>query len=127
MDCPEKPAFLGCGLIYEQVLQLSDPVPQRPIVPRSPDWAEWVPHWLGNKTCAICGGKYRLVAHHIVPVYKNSELEFEPSNLIPLCEGRFSCNCHLTFGHLGNWNFMNSKVKDMCASYGLQFQLVRAT
>ena len=65
-------------------------------MPRSPQWPE-VQHAClekNNFTCAACGiqGEGKVQVHHIIPfqycvVYGRPELEFNPKNLIPLCEG----------------------------------------
>jgi len=115
-DYPGKPIFLGCGLVYDALVGR---------VPRNSHWEKESQAWLANKVCAICGGKYRLVAHHIIPFHVDVALEMEPSNWWPLCEGRASCNCHISFGHVGNWSLINPKVKEMSLEYGLQFRQAR--
>lgn len=79
--------------------------------PRSPKWDRVrAEHLRQHPTCAACGGKEALQVHHIKPYHLFPELELEPSNLLTLCTGRKSCNCHLTFGHLGDWLLFNSLV-----------------
>jgi 5-methylcytosine-specific restriction enzyme A len=63
-----------------------------------------------NKTCAACGGRENLTPHHVKPFHLFPELELEPNNLIALCEGSVF-NCHLFFGHLGNWGSYNEQVR----------------
>lgn len=41
-------------------------------------------HW--GYQCYICGRKTKLHAHHIIPVEKYPELQFNPRNGIVLCE-----------------------------------------
>ena len=62
-------------------------------------------HLEKHPTCAVCGGKKLLNVHHIRPFHLFKKLELEPSNLITLCEKSevLGGNCHLIFGHAGNW------------------------
>lgn len=64
-----------------------------------------------NPRCAVCNGKSKLSVHHIKPFHLFPELELDRENLITLCEvsGR---NCHLTFGHLLNFQSHNPDVKN---------------
>lgn len=49
--------------------------------------------------------------HHIEPVSVNPAREFDPSNLITLCESyENGVNCHLFFGHGGDWASYNPRV-----------------
>ncbi len=51
-------------------------------------------------------------AHHKLPFHLHPELELEDSNLIPLCEEKEDgINCHLAFGHLGNFKSFNKDVE----------------
>lgn len=60
----------------------------------------------------VCGGKEKLEVHHIVPFHLNPRLELEPTNLITLCEAKHDgVNCHLLFGHLGNFKSVNKLVE----------------
>lgn len=65
-----------------------------------------------NPCCAVCGrdtGKREV--HHIKPFHSHPELELEESNLITLCENKKDgVNCHLLFGHLGNYRSFNENV-----------------
>lgn len=63
-------------------------------------------------TCAVCGGTKKLNVHHIKPFHLHPELELDPKNLITLCEAlKGGANCHLLFGHLGNFKSFNVEVK----------------
>jgi 5-methylcytosine-specific restriction endonuclease McrA len=65
-------------------------------------------HLKEKPKCAACGGRKKLEVHHIKPFNKYPELELEPSNLITLCESKKNgVNCHLLFGHLGNYKTIN--------------------
>lgn len=127
-EYPEKGVFLGCGLIYEQLVS-ADRFNKTGIVcakPRNPGWEKASKDYLYGKVCYACGGRFRLVTHHKKPFHLFPELEMVESNWIPLCEGRYSCNCHLTFGHVGNWTLFNPKVVDMAAEFLLQWNMARA-
>jgi len=69
-------------------------------------------HLESNPTCAVCGSFKKVEVHHKKPFHSHPELELEPSNLITLCEGKefSSVVCHLTFGHLGNYQDINPDV-----------------
>lgn len=79
---------------------------------RSPHWSKTRDQFLDGKCCAVCGGTTALVAHHEVPFHLAPDLELDPSNLVPLCEAkRYGVNCHLLFGHLGNYRRTNVSVR----------------
>lgn len=62
-------------------------------------------------TCAVCGGKSNLEVHHMVPFHTDRDKELDPTNLITLCESKKNgLNCHLWFGHLGNFRAYNPEV-----------------
>lgn len=75
---------------------------------RSSKWPKVRAKFLKDKACAVCGGLKELQAHHILPFHKFPTLELDPTNLLALCEGNERMNCHLLFGHFGNfatkWN-----------------------
>src|SRR4051812_46719243 len=78
---------------------------------RSPHWRIVRKAFLMGKSCAVCGGTKRLEAHHKVPFHLDMSLEPNPFNLIALCEGKKSINCHLIVGHLGNFRGFNPDVE----------------
>jgi len=65
-----------------------------------------------NPACAVCGatnGKREV--HHIHPFHLHPELELDPTNFITLCENKKDgVNCHLLFGHFGNFKSVNVNV-----------------
>ena len=64
-----------------------------------------------NPTCAVCGGTASLEVHHIHPFHLHPELELSSKNLVTLCEAKKDgVNCHLLFGHLGNFHSFNVDV-----------------
>lgn len=80
-------------------------------------------HLLKHPCCEVCGGKKFLNVHHIKPFNTNPELELEPSNLITLCEAeKKGVNCHLWFGHLGNFKTINPNVIDDTLLWKLKLQ-----
>ena len=86
--------------------------------PRSPLWDDVRDeHIRLHPTCEACGGENGVQAHHVKPYHLFPAMELDPTNLITLCTGRSSCNCHLTFGHLGNWSHWNPRVREMAAEY----------
>src|SRR5271166_4424831 len=80
---------------------------------RSSDWRTLRKEFLKVfSKCALCGGKKNLEVHHILPfhLYPGHELDF--NNLITLCENKKDgVNCHLLFGHLGNFKSFNRHVR----------------
>jgi 5-methylcytosine-specific restriction endonuclease McrA len=80
---------------------------------RSGKWSTLRKNFLKQNTkCAVCGGTYRLEVHHKQPFHINPELELDPNNLIVLCEAKKNgINCHLAFGHLGNFKSLNPSVE----------------
>lgn len=79
---------------------------------RDPHWAEDRAGWLKDHgTCAVCGGHQKLEVHHIQPFHDHPERERDPTNWITLCENKKDgINCHLAFGHLGNFKSYNVSV-----------------
>ena len=68
-------------------------------------------HVEANPTCAVCGGTDKLEVHHKKPFHSNPDLELDPTNLITLCESwNNGAQCHLLFGHLGNYRDINPDV-----------------
>jgi len=62
--------------------------------------------------CAVCDGDRDLNVHHIKAFHTHPELELDPNNLITLCEsGERGINCHLLFGHLGDFRNINPEVE----------------
>lgn len=80
--------------------------------PRASRWSKVAAaHIASNPRCALCGGTTGLIVHHIQPFHLYPELELESTNLVTLCEGSTkSLNCHLWFGHLGNFQLWNPRV-----------------
>jgi hypothetical protein len=68
-------------------------------------------HLAKHPLCEVCGGKKKLEVHHIKPFHLHPELELDPTNFITLCENdKDGVNCHLLFGHLGNFKSYNENV-----------------
>ena len=79
---------------------------------RSPEWPRVrAKHLKTNPTCAVCGGTANIEVHHIEPFHLHPERELDPTNLITLCEsGHEGVNCHLHYGHLGDFHSYNVNV-----------------
>jgi 5-methylcytosine-specific restriction endonuclease McrA len=61
-----------------------------------------------HPTCEVCDGRKKLEVHHVRPFHRAPKLELDPRNLITLCE---CLQCHILFGHLGNYRSINWKVR----------------
>lgn len=69
-------------------------------------------HLRRNPECEACGRKTMLEVHHIIPFSIAPDKELDPKNLITLCENKKNgVNCHLLFGHLGDYKRFNPNVK----------------
>jgi 5-methylcytosine-specific restriction endonuclease McrA len=79
---------------------------------RSSQWSKVRAGWLlKNNVCAACGCTNSLEVHHIKPFHLDPSLELDENNLITLCESKKrGVNCHLFFGHLGNYKKENPDV-----------------
>lgn len=88
---------LYCGAYFQE--------PQVVGEPRSNQWprvrAEYIKT---HPECLACGQRDHLNVHHVVPFSVDPSKELDPENLVTLCtDGPGNCNCHLLFGHLGNF------------------------
>jgi len=91
---------------------------------RSGKWPTARKHFLEtHPTCAVCGGTKKLEVHHKKPFHLHPELELDPNNFITLCEEDTNgVNCHLLFGHLGNFKSLNDKVESDSAEWNKKIQ-----
>lgn len=80
---------------------------------RSSEWPKVRKEHLSKfPACAVCGRTEKIEVHHIRPFHLHPELELDPNNFISLCESdKGGVNCHLHFGHLGNFKSFNVDVK----------------
>lgn len=93
---------------------------------RSSDWPKIRKEWIKfHPECALCGSKKKLEVHHKVPFHIASQLELDPNNLITLCESKTwgKLNCHLLFGHLGNYKSFNAEVQSDCERWHKKFNM----
>ena len=68
-------------------------------------------HLAEHPECEACGRKTHLEVHHIMPFSQFPDKELDPDNLITLCENKKNgVNCHLLFGHLGDYRRWNPSV-----------------
>ena len=81
---------------------------------RSPKWPSVrLKHLLAHHSCAACGSTTDLEVHHKKPYHLHPELELDPTNLLTLCESdKNGVNCHLLFGHLGDYHSYNPNVSE---------------
>jgi hypothetical protein len=88
---------------------------------RSPQWAEVEQAFLkrNNYKCAMCSitGNGQVQVHHIAPFHyisspniQRGDLEFDPRNLMPLCQGPGTNDHHELVGHLGDFQYFNQDV-----------------
>lgn len=76
--------------------------------------------------CQICGNSQNLQVHHFFDVSTYPELELKWNNLVTLCtKSKYhkNLNCHLVYGHLGNWKRTNYHLKQQLPM--LQYLLYR--
>lgn len=96
--------------IVADLLDMHDPGQAVASVSRSGKWPKVEKaHLKAHPVCEVCGGKKSLNAHHILPYHLYPVHELDPRNLITLCRGEF--NCHLLFGHLGDFKGFNPLVR----------------
>lgn len=90
---------------------------------RSSHWSSVrAQHLVKQPKCAVCGGAEKLQVHHIHPFHLHPELELDPDNLITLCEsGPGKLNCHIIFGHLGNFRSYNPDVEQDATIWAEKF------
>lgn len=55
----------------------------------------------------MCGKRKGLDVHHKLPVHLFPEYKLRASNLVTLCRHN---NCHLNFGHWGNYSEYNKHL-----------------
>jgi 5-methylcytosine-specific restriction enzyme A len=76
-----------------------------------------------HPVCELCGGSEDLEVHHIRPFHLHPDLELDPANLITLCEAKKGgINCHLAFGHLGNFRSFNVDVETDAAQWAAKIK-----
>lgn len=88
-------------------------------MPRSSKWPlTRAAHLKDHPVCEVCGGMKKIEVHHIRPFHLHPDLELDPANLITLCEDDDDgVNCHLFFGHLGNFRSFNVTVAADAAAW----------
>lgn len=92
---------------------------------RSSQWARVrAKHLQTQPVCSVCGGSSALEVHHILPFHSHPDLELTPSNLITLCEAKKNgVNCHLWFGHLGDYRAVNHSVVNDAQAWSTKFRV----
>lgn len=96
--------------------------------PRSSHWPHVRDmHLTEHPLCEVCHGNKSLNVHHIKPYHLFPKLELAGSNLITLCEAEtHGVNCHLWFGHLGNFKQINPSVVADTLRWFEKFKSARA-
>lgn len=99
---------------------------------KAPLSAKRSPHWPAARSaylrlypnCAVCGSNNKVEVHHVKPFHLHPDLELNPSNFITLCESGDigKLNCHLIFGHLGNFRSFNENVRDDASTWSDKFK-----
>ena len=81
-------------------------------VPRSKMWPKVRKEYLKkHPKCFVCLGTKKITVHHRRPFHTHPELELDFKNFLTLCENdKNGINCHLAFGHLGNFKSWNENV-----------------
>jgi hypothetical protein len=80
-------------------------------------------HLKDHPVCEVCGGAASIEVHHIRPFHLHPELELDQNNLITLCESKNDgVNCHLWFGHIGNFKSFNVNVLADSAEWALKLK-----
>lgn len=89
---------------------------------RSKEWPKVRAAYLKkHPKCFVCLGKVKVNVHHKRPFHLNPELELDPDNFISLCENKKGgINCHLAFGHLGNFKSVNKDVVEDTKTWRLK-------
>lgn len=87
---------------------------------RSPLWPRVrAEHLKKFPSCMVCGKTKKLQVHHKMPFHKDPSMELNPLNLVTLCE--HGSNCHLVFGHAGNFRGMNPDIDQDIVAWKTKF------
>lgn len=86
---------------------------------RSPKWRMVrEQHLKEHPRCEACGDDKNLEVHHLKPYHLFPDLELERSNLMTLCcHGIGGMNCHLVYGHCGNWSAYSTDPVTACYQF----------
>jgi len=85
---------------------------------RHPDWDTFRDEQIAlHPYCAICGATEELQLHHKIPFAWGGG-ELDPDNVVVLCAHTF--NCHLLFGHLGDFKSINPHIDADIAEWTLR-------
>jgi len=78
---------------------------------RSKDWPAFRKAQIAKQPyCSVCKRTERLQLHHLTPFHVAPELELSPENTVVLCARSKVLNCHLVYGHLGDFKRINPFV-----------------
>ena len=104
------------------ISSLTDILKGKPRARRSYKWpSARAKHLVLNPICEVCGGRDSVEVHHIQPFHIHPDLELYPENLMTLCESKKKgVNCHLFFGHLGNFKTINPTAPEDAANWKIK-------
>lgn len=109
----------------QRLLHIGDYHPQRTFgSTRSSQWGTFKRDFgkIHLKECAVCGGIKKVQLHHKKPFHLHPELELDPNNVIWLCIGNKTINCHLRMGHLDNFRTKyNPQIKEEAQKWNRRF------
>lgn len=75
---------------------------------RSPRWADFEKHLIeAHPFCSVCGFREHLLGHHKIPFHLRPDLELVAENIAIVGNKCPTGNCHLLFGHFGNFKAYN--------------------
>lgn len=76
-----------------------------------------------HPTCEVCNGNTSLEVHHKEPFHVRPDLELDLKNLITLCSAKKNgVDCHLVYGHLGDYRSINKDVVVDSAVWNRKFK-----
>lgn len=83
-------------------------------------------HLKTHPRCAACGGTAKVEVHHKIPFHVRPDLELDPTNFVTLCEAkRYGVNCHLAWGHSGDYKAVNVDVEADAARWAAKLDARR--
>lgn len=107
----------------EAILEIAPDTRPQKGAERSPEWDDVRDAFVKeHPKCAVCSSHKDLQVHHVIPFEFGGD-ELNPDNLITLCVGTF--NCHLLFGHLGDFRSFNPLVRSDADQWNFRFRARR--
>jgi hypothetical protein len=82
---------------------------------RSPHWGAVRRAWIrDNPTCAACGTRWMVEAHHVEPFEHDPSKELDPSNFLTLCSWK---GHHRLLGHGSDFHYYVEDVRRMAREF----------